>query len=97
MQDGATPHFALPVCTWIENHFLVGGLGFEDQQNSFLVIYFCGVGPRGKSNNQNQENGMEKHSGYCAAVTFCFLGKGVEFVSSRLQGYVQNVGASAEI
>jgi hypothetical protein len=49
-----------PVCTWIENHSLVGGLGVEDQQNSLRVIYFCGVGPRDKSNNQNQENGKEQ-------------------------------------
>jgi hypothetical protein len=60
MQDGAIPHFAFPVCTWIENHFLIGGLGLEDQKNSFRVIYFCGVGPRRKSNNKNQENGMEQ-------------------------------------
>lgn len=55
MQDEAITHFALPVCTWTENHFLVGGLGVEDQQNRLRVIYFCGDGPRGESNNQNQE------------------------------------------
>jgi len=40
--------------------FMVGGLGVEDQKNSLRVIYFCGVGPREKSNNQNKENGMEQ-------------------------------------
>jgi len=39
----------------------------------------------------------EKKLGYCAAITFYFLGKSVESVSSRLQEYVHNVGASVEI
>jgi len=59
---------------------------------------FVWLGQGGKSNSQNQEKWNGKtNSGYCAAVTFYFLGKGVEFVSSRMQRYVLNVGASAEI
>jgi hypothetical protein len=42
MQDAAITHFALPVCTRTENHFLVGGLGVEDQQNSLNVIFLWG-------------------------------------------------------
>jgi hypothetical protein len=31
MQDGAPPHFTLPVRAWLYSHFVVGGLGVEDQ------------------------------------------------------------------
>jgi len=37
MEDAAIIHFALPVFTRIENHFLIGGLGVEDQQNGLRV------------------------------------------------------------
>jgi hypothetical protein len=33
MQCGASPHFTLSVSAWLENHFLVRGLGTQEQQN----------------------------------------------------------------
>jgi hypothetical protein len=50
MQSMAPPYFVLPVCAWLSNHFLVSGIGIEDQQNglqgvpfSLHIIYIYGV------------------------------------------------------
>jgi hypothetical protein len=62
MQEGAPPYSALPVCTRLENIFLVSGMSIKDQHNGLhkvlilpCVISFRGVGPK-KSTDQNQEH-----------------------------------------
>jgi hypothetical protein len=61
MQDGVPPHFALPVCAWLDNHFSGGWIGrrgpTEWSSRSSCIspfdLFFMGLGERG-----NQEHLM---------------------------------------
>jgi hypothetical protein len=61
MQDRALPHFALPVRAWFDNHFTGGWTGRRGQTECLreapmllLLIYFCGVGQKWESTNENK-------------------------------------------
>jgi hypothetical protein len=67
-QDGAQPHFALPLREWLDSHFTICGLGVEDKYNDireeqilYNVISFCAVEPKRKSVDQNQKHLVNRH------------------------------------
>jgi hypothetical protein len=70
MQDEAPPHVALPAFVWLETHFPDCWLGIEDQQwppqSPKLTPYdfFCGVGPKRKSGDQNQEHKVNRKNNF---------------------------------
>jgi hypothetical protein len=55
MQDGAPPHFAIPIWTWLHNN-LPGWNDLCKVPIIFHLISITGNGPEMNSTNQNQEH-----------------------------------------
>jgi hypothetical protein len=62
----ASQHFGLPVRAWVDDILLLGGLGVEDTEfaDQMLRCSFCGVAPKGESDNIKNT---------CLSVTFASL------------------------
>ena len=54
MQDGEPPHFALPVCLWLDSYFLAPCTGHRQSTEGPPFDLFCGVDPKTKSAHQNE-------------------------------------------
>lgn len=58
---GSPPHFAIHFCAWLDNHFSGGWIGRgvpTEQPSSRPDLTACGVGPKRRSADQNQEHFM---------------------------------------